>query len=115
TSSTATASSPTGPLPTNAPLSPGTLTVTLPTAGTTHTETGTGFLLEGATSAQTSTIAVNDYVLQLYKPGKTTWNYIAETGLNNLKKGKNVYVIVARNAKQEILDTMTYTVEYAPE
>lgn len=113
TSSSA-AASPTGALPTNAPLSSGTLTVTLPTPGTTHTETGTGFLLEGATSAQTSTISVNDYTLQLYKPGKTTWNYIADVSLNNLKKGKNVYVIVARNSKNEILDQMTYTVEYSP-
>lgn len=97
-------------LPTNAPLAAGTLTVTAPTAGTQHTETGTGILLEGKTSAQTATIWVNDYQLQLYKPGVTTWNYIASEALGNLKKGENVYTITARNDKQEIVDTLTYTV-----
>ena len=98
----------------NAPLLPGTLTVTAPTAGTTHEETGTGFLLEGTTSATTASVWVNDYKLQLYKPGKTTWNYIVDVALNNLKKGKNVYTVVARNTEKEILDTLTYTVEYQP-
>ncbi len=103
-----------GPLLSNAPLLPGSLTVTLPTPGTSHSETGTGFLVEGTTSAKTASIWVNDYKLQLYRAGKTTWNYIADVGLNNLKKGKNEYVIVARNDKGEILDTMTYAVEYQP-
>lgn len=103
-----------GPLPNNAPLLPGALSVTAPTAGTTHAETGTGFLIEGLTSTQTATISVNDYTLQLYKAGKTTWNYIAEVAINNLKKGKNVYVIIARNAKNEILDRLEYVVEYSP-
>ncbi len=103
-----------GPLPNNAPLDPGTLKVTAPTAGTSHTETGTGFLLEGLTSAKTATVSVNDYTLQLYRPGVTAWNYIVDVGFNNLKAGKNEYVIVARNAKGEIVDKMTYTVEYTP-
>ncbi len=102
------------PLLNNAPLLPGTLTVTLPKPGTTHSETGTGFLIEGTTSSKTATLWVNDYKLQLYKPGRTVWNYIADVSLNNLKKGKNEYVIVARNAAGEILDRMTYTVEYQP-
>lgn len=110
-SSTATSS---GPLPTNAPLEPGSLTVIAPTAGTTHSETGTGFLLEGLTSAKTASVWVNDYRLQLYRAGKTTWNYIVDVNFNNLKRGKNTYVIVARNAKDEIVDQMTYTVEYEP-
>jgi hypothetical protein len=104
----------TGPLPNNAPLMPGSLSVTAPTAGTAHAETGTGFLIEGITSAKTATISVNDYTLQLYKAGKTTWNYIADVSLNNLKPGKNTYSIVARNEKNEILDKLEYVVDYQP-
>lgn len=99
---------------TNAPLLPGTLAVVAPTAGTSHTATGTGFLLEGTTSAQTASIWVNDYQLQLYRPGKTSWNYIVDVALNNLRKGKNVYAITARNAAGEVLDRMTYVVEFTP-
>jgi hypothetical protein len=102
-------------LPTNAPLAAGSLTVTGPTAGTSHTETGTGFLLEGKTSKDTASIWVNDYMLQLYRPGVTFWNYIASAEFGNLKRGKNVYTITARNAKWEILDTLEYTVEFKPE
>ncbi|MBI3618486.1 FecR domain-containing protein [Candidatus Peregrinibacteria bacterium] len=101
-------------LPTNAPLLPGSLAVTGPVPGTQATATGTGFLLEGATSAKTVSLWINDYRLQLYKPGKTTWNYIASPDLKNLKPGTNVYHIVARNGKGEILDTLDYTVEFQP-
>ncbi len=103
-----------GPLPENAPLQPGSLTITSPEPGSSHTETGTGFLLEGLTSSKTATISVNDYTLQLYRAGKTTWNYIVDVGINNLKKGTNVYKIVARDKDQQILDSLTYTVEYTP-
>ncbi len=114
TGSSGAAPAATGNLPENAPLLPGSLKIELPTPGTTHTETGTGFLLIGATSPQTSTISVNDYTLQLYRPGKTVWNYIVDVALNNLRKGKNVYKIVTRNKAGEILDTLTYTVQYEP-
>ncbi len=99
-------------LPSNAPLKPGTLVVTGPTPGTTHTATGSELLIEGTTSSDTASMWVNDYKLQLYKPGKTTWNYIAKVEYRNLKPGKNTYVIVARNAQGEILDRVEYVVEY---
>ncbi len=101
-------------LPTNDPLSPGTLSVTGPTPGTTHTETGTGFLLEGKTSADTATMWVNNYQLQLYTKGKTSWNYIASEQFGNLKRGQNVYRIISRNAEGKILDLMDYTVTFTP-
>lgn len=112
-SSAPTSSKPTT-LPSNDPLEPGTLSVTGPTAGLTHTETGTGFLLEGRTSAKTATVSVNGYSLQLYRAGKTTWNYIAAAGFGNLQKGTNTYKIVARDAQSRVLDTLTYTVTYEP-
>ncbi len=114
-SSAAPATPPPASLPNNAPTSPGTITVTGPTAGTSHTETGTGFLLEGKTSASTATMWVNDYRLQLYLPGKTTWNYIANAAFKNLVPGKNTYVIVARDKDNKIVDRMEYVVEYKPE
>ncbi len=98
----------------NAPLTPGILAVTGPTPGASHTETGTGFLLEGKTSKGTDSIWINDYRLQLYKPGVTFWNYVADVSYGNLKSGTNAYEIVARNAKGEVLDRLTYTVEYQP-
>jgi hypothetical protein len=98
------------PLSDNAPLLPGSLSVTGPTPGTSHVETGTGFLLEGKTSTKTAAVYVNDYKLQLYTAGKDFWNYIASTEYQNFKKGTNTYVIVARDAAGKILDKMTYTV-----
>lgn len=101
-------------LPKNAPLLPGTLAVTAPTAGTPHAETGTGFVLEGTTSPKTETMWINDYQLKLYKPAKKTWNYIASAEFGNLKKGSNAYRITARDADGKILDQLDYTVDYEP-
>lgn len=101
-------------LPQNAPLTPGTLSVTGPTAGTQHTATGSEFVLVGATSTATDSVWINGYRLQLYKAGKTFWNYIAKVEYKTLKVGTNIYKIHARNAKGELLDSLEYTVEYHP-
>ncbi len=101
-------------LPKNPPLTPGTLAVTGPTPGSQHTATGSEFVLEGTTSGTTDSVWVNGYKLQLYRPGKTTWNYIASVAFKTLKIGTNTYRITARNGKGEILDTMEYTVTYKP-
>jgi hypothetical protein len=99
----------------NDPLMPGSLTVTAPRAGTEHTETGTGeLLIEGQTSEKTASIWVNDYRLQLYKGGRTVWNYIASASLGTMKTGRNTYAVIARNANGEILDKLTYTIIYQP-
>jgi len=99
-------------LPQNAPLTAGVITVTGPTAGTAHTATGSDILIEGTTSAQTASVWVNGYKLQLYKAGVTRWNYIAKTDYGTLKRGTNVYKINARDANNQILDSFTYTVQY---
>lgn len=96
----------------NAPLKPGSITITAPVAGTSATATGTGALIEGTTIPETDSVWVNDYRLQLYKPGKTTWNYIASPDLRNMKPGKNRYVIITRNSKGEVLDKTEYVIEY---
>ncbi|MDD5025758.1 MAG: hypothetical protein PHH13_00065 [Candidatus Peribacteraceae bacterium] len=99
-------------LPDNAPLSPGSLAVTGPAAGTQFTSTGSSFLLEGITSPATASIWVNDYRLKLYLPGKITWNYIADVQYGTLSRGRNLYRIVTRDKNNMILDTLTYTVRY---
>lgn len=101
-------------LPTNDPLKPGTITVTSPTPGASATHTGTGFLLEGTTIAETASVWVNGYQLKLYTPGRTFWNYWATAAYGTLKPGTNTYRIVSRNAQNQILDVFTYTVEYNP-
>lgn len=93
----------------NAPLTPGVLKILAPAETVLR---GTGALLEGETSAQTDSIWVNDYRLQLYKAGKTTWNYIMSPDLKNVKEGENEFVITARNAKGEVLDKLTHKVTY---
>ncbi|PIR53395.1 hypothetical protein COU76_01095 [Candidatus Peregrinibacteria bacterium CG10_big_fil_rev_8_21_14_0_10_49_10] len=101
-------------LPKNAPLQPGSLQVTGPTPGTHHTATGSSFLIQGTTVPSTFSLWVNDYRLRLYEPGKTTWNYIADTNLRTLHRGQNEYTIVTRDNQNRILDTLTYLVEYQP-
>ncbi len=101
-------------LPTNDPLMPGAISITGPAAGTSYTATGSEFLLEGTTPKETTSVWVNGYKLQLYKPGATFWNYIAKTEYNTLKPGTNVYRIIARNAEDKILDRFEYTVTYNP-
>lgn len=110
--SSAAASAAPAEMPNNAPLKPGSLTVDGPTAGASHTATGSEIVIYGTTPADTASVWVNDYRLQLYKPGKTTWNYIASVDFKNMAKGKNVYKIVVRNSKNEIIDTLEYTVTY---
>lgn len=101
-------------LPNNAPLLPGSIAVTGPTAGTVHTATGSEFLLEGTAPKAAASVWVNGYRLQLFKAGSGYWNYIAKAEFNTLKPGTNVYTIVVRNDKNEILDSFEYTATYNP-
>ncbi len=102
------------PLKQNPPLTPGVLTVESPLAGASITTAEKEVVIEGRTSAETSGISVNGYSLSLYQPGKTTWNYIASTDLRTMKRGKNVYRIVARNKDGEILDILEYSITFKP-
>ena len=99
-------------LPQNAPLSPGVITVTSPQAGSSFTATGSEIIIAGTTSSATDSIWINGYKLRLFKAGKTTWNYIANTTYGTLKKGTNVYKIHARNKENQLLDSFEYTVTY---
>jgi hypothetical protein len=98
-------------LPSNAPLQPGSVTITAPVPGTSATMTGTELLLEGTSPAEAASLWVNDYKLQLFSPAKRTWTYIAREEWGTVKVGTNTYVITARDAEDKILDRVTYTVE----
>ncbi|MCF7844442.1 MAG: hypothetical protein K9M03_01260 [Kiritimatiellales bacterium] len=102
-------------LPNNVPLLPGSLKVVGPTEGTFHAATGTELLIEGVVSDNTNSVWVNDYRLQLYEPGRGFWNYIADTKLFTLRRGTNIYHIVARDSEGKILDEMEYTVRLDPQ
>lgn len=102
------------PLKQNAPLTPGVLVVDKPAGGTSADTSEKEVVIEGRTSGDTSSISINGYTLSLYVAGKTTWNYIASTDLSTMKRGKNVYRVVARNKDGEILDILEYTINFKP-
>ncbi len=99
-------------LPKNDPIRAGSLQVTGPVPGTQYTATGSEVLIEGTTIPETDSVWVNGYKLQLYKPGKTTWNTIARESMGNLKRGQNAYRIVTRNKDNAILDILQYNITY---
>lgn len=102
------------PLKQNPPIHPGSLTVELPSPGTSAETSDNELSIIGKTSAETYSISVNGYTLSLYQPGSVNWKYIASTNLQTMKRGKNVYRIVSRNTNGEILDILEYTLTYRP-
>lgn len=57
--------------------------------------------IRGTVAAGTVGVLVNDYRLQLFQEGSTTWSYLASERLGNMKQGDNVYTVVALNAAGE--------------
>ena len=102
------------PIKQNNPLTPGVLAVDTPTAGLSAETSLREVVLAGRTSEDTYSISINGYTLSLYLPGKTTWNYIASVDLQTMKRGKNIYRIVARNKNGEILDLLEYIITFKP-
>jgi hypothetical protein len=102
------------PLKQNPPLQAGTLSVQQPTAGMTAETNDNELSIVGKTSGDTGSISVNGYNLSLYQAGSTSGKYIASTELGTMKRGKNVYRIVARNKDGEILDVLEYTITFNP-
>lgn len=101
-------------LPDNAPLMPGSIRITSPKEGTEYSTTDKEFLIEGSVPTEAASVWVNGYKLQLYEQGKLFFNYIASTDLATLRRGRNVYRIVIRNAENNILDSLSYTVQFSP-
>ncbi len=101
--------------PQNPPKESGSLQITTPTKGEPYTTPRVEFSIYGTTSPNTHTVWVNNFRLQLYKPGNDIWKYIASIPMGTMKRGENVYQIIARNAAGEILDRTKYTVIFKPE
>ena len=55
--------------------------------------------IEGTAPAGVAGIMVNDYKLQLFRSGDTTWSYLASTALQNLRQGTNVYNVYSLDAE----------------
>ena len=104
-------------LPNNAPLAPGTLFVRSPAPGLKYTAEGpeqSELLIEGTAPVGSYSIWVNDYRLRLFEPAKGFWNYIADTKIGTLKRGENLYEIIARDKDSKIIDRVTYTIIFNP-
>lgn len=102
------------PIKQNAPLTPGVIAVNSPSTGLSAETSDDELSITGTTSPETSSVSVNGYALSLYTPGSTNWKYIASVNLGTMKRGKNVYRIVARNQSGEILDVIEYTLTFRP-
>lgn len=101
-------------LPQNPPKMPGSVRVTAPVQGTQYATDQKEFLIEGIVPHETASVWINGYKLQLYAAGKTFFNYIASTDLFTMKPGRNVYRIVARDKNDQILDTISFVVQFTP-
>jgi len=82
----------------------GTISVTSPAitapakTGETYRTAKTELTIQGTVPANTAGVMVNDYRLQLFKQGDTTWSYLASESLQNLKDGENIFDVYALDA-----------------
>ena len=67
-------------------------------SGQTYRTNNSEIEIAGTAPAGVVGILVNDYRLQLFKPGDTSWSYLASTKLNNFHAGENIYEITAISA-----------------
>lgn len=71
-------------------------TITSPAKnGQTYRTQDTQIEIKGTAPAGTAGMMVNDYKLQLFRTGDTTWSYLASKPLSNLNDGKNVFNVYA--------------------
>ncbi|TSC79634.1 MAG: Uncharacterized protein G01um101425_565 [Candidatus Peregrinibacteria bacterium Gr01-1014_25] len=74
-------------------------TITAPaSAGSAFRFPGEEITLRGSVPPGTAAVVVNDYQLQLYKPGNPTWSYVAGIRLGNLLPGRNIFDVYAVDA-----------------
>ena len=99
----------------NPPKEPGSIRMTAPTNGEPYTTSRLEFSIYGTTSPSTHTVWVNDFRLRLYQQGNDAWKYIASIPMGTMKRGVNVYTVIARDGEGNILDRMEYTVTFKPE
>jgi hypothetical protein len=63
--------------------------------GQTYRTQETRFEITGEAPPDTAGIIINDYRLQFYEAGDTRWRYLADTTLENLQPGRNVFRAIA--------------------
>lgn len=86
-------------------------TITSPAKnGETYRTSKTEFSITGTAPAGAAGIMVNEYKLQLFRAGNTTWSYLASTALNNLKSGTNVYNVYTLDAQGQKSEPATITI-----
>jgi hypothetical protein len=77
------------------PASP---TITSPAReGQTYRTQRTEMVMRGTAAADAAGIIVNDYRLQLFKPGSGEWSYLASTRLGNFHEGENIFTVYSVN------------------
>lgn len=101
-------------LPNNLPLMPGSISIYSPAPGTVYETSALENLIEGNVPQETHSVWVNGYKLRLFEPGKGFFNYIASIDLNTLKRGRNVYEVVARSESGHVLDRVEYVINLTP-
>ncbi len=69
--------------------------------------------ITGEAPAGTSQVVLNDYKLQLFKPGDKTWSYLASTALGNLVVGKNTFTVYTLDADGNKSQTRMITIEFS--
>ncbi|MFH0851531.1 MAG: hypothetical protein V1876_02170, partial [Candidatus Peregrinibacteria bacterium] len=78
--------------------------------GQTYRTQRTELQITGTVPPGTAGIIVNDYRLQLFKPGDGTWTYLASTKLDNFREGKNVFTVTAVNDAGRQSEPVTLTI-----
>lgn len=99
----------------NPPKEPGVIQITAPTNGEPYATSRLEFSIYGTTSQHTHSIWINDFRLRLYQPGNDAWKYIASIPMGTMKRGENIYTIIARDAEGNILDRAEYKVIFKSE
>ncbi len=61
--------------------------------GQTYRTQKTQLEIKGTASSKVASVYVNDYKLQLFRKGDTSWSYLASSALNNLLSGKNMFTV----------------------
>lgn len=65
--------------------------------GETYRTPATRLEIRGTAPEGTVGIIVNDYRLQFFEPGDTTWSYLANVAFDNLEYGENTFEAIAIN------------------
>ena len=72
----------------------------------------THFEIKGVVPTNTAKVVVNDYTLQAYEAGDTSWTYRASSTFKNLKIGKkNTYTAKAYDKDDELIGSASITID----